>query len=177
MSQRLTPTARVILGMIALGKRTGYEIKNLVDKSTRNFWAASYGQIYPELRRLEERGLIRGRPEPTGERARTVHELTDEGWSMLRGWLEDEAEPGFEVRDEGMLKLFFSDFAAPGMRIAHLGAMRAYHERVLAQLRTLAENGGPVNQGPRLTLELGMGLHQWLADWCAATERRLREQE
>ena len=51
----LTPTGRVILGMIALGNQTGYDIKQLVDKSTRHFWAASYGQIYPELRRLEER--------------------------------------------------------------------------------------------------------------------------
>ena len=60
----LTPTARVILGMIALGKQTGYDIKQFVDKSTRHFWAASYGQIYPELRRLEEQGLVRGQPEP-----------------------------------------------------------------------------------------------------------------
>ena len=56
----LTPTGRVILGMIALGRQTGYDIKQLVDKSTRHFWSASYGQIYPELRRLEEQGLIRG---------------------------------------------------------------------------------------------------------------------
>ena len=37
--------------MLSLGKRTGYEIKSLGDVSTRFFWAASYGQIYPELRR------------------------------------------------------------------------------------------------------------------------------
>jgi hypothetical protein len=41
----LTPTGRVILGMLALGKTTGYDIKQFVDKSTRHFWAASYGQI------------------------------------------------------------------------------------------------------------------------------------
>src|SRR5215211_2439172 len=58
-------TAYVILGMLALGKRTGYEIKALVDVSTRFFWAASYGQIYPELKRLEEAGLIRGEEDPS----------------------------------------------------------------------------------------------------------------
>ena len=62
----LTPTGRVILGMIALGKQTGYDIKQLVDRSVRFFWAASYGQIYPELRRLEVQGLIAGRSEPAG---------------------------------------------------------------------------------------------------------------
>src|SRR5256714_12543314 len=65
----LTPTARVVLGMLRLGKRTGYEIKQLVDVSTRFFWAASYGQIYPELKRLEERGLVESEPQPTGGRA------------------------------------------------------------------------------------------------------------
>src|SRR5437588_12221680 len=103
----LTPTGRVILGMIALGKRTGYDRKQLVDSSTRHFWAASYGQIYPELRRLEQQGLIRGRSEPTGERARKVYELTDAGTQALRDWLGAGEEPLYEVRDEGLLKLVF----------------------------------------------------------------------
>ena len=71
MAPELSPTGSVILGMLALGKQTGYDIKQFVDKSTRHFWAASYGQIYPELKRLEEQGLVRGRPEPTGGRSRT----------------------------------------------------------------------------------------------------------
>src|SRR5437764_14507004 len=86
-TQVLTATGRVILGMLALGKSSGYDIKQFVDKSTRHFWAASYGQIYPELRRLEDQGLIRGREEPTGGRARTLYELTDAGVGALSGWL------------------------------------------------------------------------------------------
>src|SRR2546423_14878258 len=80
----LTPTGRVILGMIAFGKHTGYDIKTFVDRTTRYFWAASYGQIYPELKRLEDQGLVRGRPEPSGGRARTVYELTATGKAALR---------------------------------------------------------------------------------------------
>src|ERR1700757_5142456 len=93
----LTPTGRVILGMIALGNRTGYDIKRVVDKSTRHFWSASYGQIYPELRRLEEQGLIQGQSEPTGGRARTVYKLTPAGEAALTDWLEPESEPTFDV--------------------------------------------------------------------------------
>src|SRR5438477_74054 len=66
----LSPTGRVILGMIALGKRTGYDIKAFVDKTARYFWAASYGQLYPELKRLEDQGLVRGQQEPSGGRDR-----------------------------------------------------------------------------------------------------------
>src|ERR1700728_2594370 len=105
----LTPTGRVILGMLSIGRNTGYDIKQFVDKTTRNFWAASYGQIYPELRRLEEQGLIEGHPDRRGGGARSVSELTPAGQGALSDWLDATGDPSFEVRDEGMLKLFFSD--------------------------------------------------------------------
>src|SRR5213082_1496767 len=123
----LTPTGRVILGMIGVGRRTGYDIKQFVDKTTRHFWAASYGQIYPELKRLEDQGLIVGRDDPSGGRARTVFELTDAGHAALQGWLRSAETSSPEFRDEGMLKLFFSD-ALPEQRIATVREMRAHAE-------------------------------------------------
>src|ERR1700756_1053467 len=91
----LSPTGRVILGMIAFGRTTGYDIKTFVDRTTRYFWAASYGQIYPELKRLEGQGLVRGRPEPSGGRARQVYELTAAGTAALESWLADDSEPSY----------------------------------------------------------------------------------
>jgi PadR family transcriptional regulator, regulatory protein AphA len=172
---KLTPTGRMLLGMIAHGKRTGYDMKQLVDKATRYFWAASYGQIYPELRRLEEQGLIRGQAEPRGGRARTVYHLMEAGEVALSDWLVPGAEPVFEVRDEGMLRLFFSDLGPPEQRIQNLRTMRRRHERMLERLGELGEAQSPMRPGPGLTLELGIGLHQWLVDWCEAAERRLAE--
>ena len=54
----VSPTGHVVLGMLAMEPRSGYDIKQLADVSTRHFWAISYGQIYPELRRLLAAGLI-----------------------------------------------------------------------------------------------------------------------
>jgi DNA-binding PadR family transcriptional regulator len=161
--------------MIALGSQTGYDIKQLVDKSTRHFWAASYGQIYPELRRLEEQGLVRGASDPRGGRARTVYELTAAGEEALHGWLDPAPDPMFEVRDEGMLKLFFSDIGTPEQRIENLRAMREAHKRTVAQLEELDANAEHMGTGPRMTLELGLGLHRWILDWCDAAERRLQD--
>src|SRR2546423_7126877 len=48
----LSATGYVILGLLSWRQMSGYDIKATVDNSTRFFWAASYGQIYPELRRL-----------------------------------------------------------------------------------------------------------------------------
>ena len=171
----LSPTGRVILGMIALGKQTGYEIKQFVDKTTRYFWATSYGQIYPELKRLEDQGLISGRPEPSGGRQRTVFELTESGRAALRAWLESDALPAPELRDEGMLKLFFSD-ALPERRIENIRSMRANAEQKLAQLRELEDLAGRGPTGPFLTLELGLESCRCLIKWCETAERRLLTQ-
>jgi DNA-binding PadR family transcriptional regulator len=170
----LTPTGRVILAMIASGRQTGYDIKQVVDKATRHFWAASYGQIYPELRRLEEHELIESQPEPRGGRARTVYRLTSAGEAALAQWLEPSPHPTFEVRDEGMLRLFFSDFGTPEQRIENLRAMRDLHRRTLAQLEEVKAKAGPMRTGPRLTHELGMSMHRWMADWCEAAVQRLQ---
>src|SRR3954470_13870619 len=168
----LNPTGRVILGLIAFGKRTGYDIKEFVDRTTRYFWAASYGQIYPELKRLEDQGLVRGRPEPSGGRARTVYELTEAGQAALEHWLEADDEPSYELRDEGMLKLFFSD-SLPERRIDIVRAMRAREERALAHLRSIDPHASQGPAGSYLTLQMGIELTESAIRWCEATERRL----
>jgi DNA-binding PadR family transcriptional regulator len=174
----LNATARVILGMLSLGMRTGYDIKQFVDSSTRFFWAASYGQIYPELRRLEQQGLVRSHPEPTGGRARTVFELTEDGEAALRGWLESADEPLFELRCESMLKLFFSDAADPAYRLANLRAFRALHERKLAQLRAIKEPASAGHyEGPSMSRQFGIAFTEWILGWTRELERRLTAEE
>src|ERR1700752_752121 len=102
-----SPTAYVILGMLGWRPMTGYEIKSIVDKSTRFFWAVSYGQLYPELRGLSAAGLIEGEPSPQGGRKRNVYRLTAAGRKELRARLRAEPQV-YELRDEGLLKLFFA---------------------------------------------------------------------
>src|SRR5512132_2480997 len=104
----LNATGKVILGMLAARPRSGYEIKQLVDSSARFFWGASYGQIYPELRRLEEAGLVASTDEPRGQVPRRVYRITRRGKRAVREWLLDN-ETAFELRDEGLLRLFFRD--------------------------------------------------------------------
>ncbi len=171
----LNPTGRVILGTIALGRRTGYDIKAFIDTTARYFWAASYGQLYPELKRLEDQGLVSGRPEPAGARARTVYELTDAGTAALRRWLESDDAPSYELRDEGMLKLFLSD-SFPERRIDIVRAIRAREQGALAHLRSIEPHAEQGPAGPYLTLQMGIALTESTIKWCEATERRLAAQ-
>src|SRR5882757_88205 len=108
----LSATGKVILGMLAARPRSGYEIKQLVDNTARFFWAASYGQIYPELKRLEKDGLISGSDSANGKRQRTVYKLTAAGKRAAREWIDRPPEV-FELRDEGLLELFFAGSIDP----------------------------------------------------------------
>jgi DNA-binding PadR family transcriptional regulator len=170
----LSPTARVLLAMIRNGRRTGYEIKQLVDVSTRFFWAASYGQIYPELKRLEQAGLIRGEDEPSGGRQRRAYTLTPEGDAALDAWLRSDQEPLYELRDEALLKLFFSNDLTDAERLALVRQMRARHEAVVAGLESIEEAAASVGGGTHMTHQYGLGLHRWVIDWCDEQEEKLR---
>jgi DNA-binding PadR family transcriptional regulator len=165
-AERLGPTASVILGMLSFGPKSGYEIKGLVDRSTRFFWAASYGQIYPELRRLAAAGLITGTDASQGGRQRTVHELTPAGNAALLAWLGTPPET-FEMRHEGMLKLFFADALPARERIERLHDLRRVHAEKLAALRVIEETASKApDSSAYLVLRFGIGFNEWAAEWC-----------
>ena len=172
--EELSPTAYVILGMLAWRPMSGYDIKAIVDHSTRFFWAASYGQIYPELRRLAEAGLVAGEAEAGSGRRRTAFTLTANGREALRLWLAQEPST-FEQRDEALLKLFFSA-AAPETAAATLDAKRAYHEDKLKRLREI-EATGNAEGFTELVLRYGIESSEWMVDWCEREAARLRRAE
>lgn len=168
--------AYVVLGMVRLGARSGYEIKQAVENSIRFFWTISQVQIYPSLQLLEQAGLITGRPDPQGRRPRRVFEITEAGEAALRDWLTRDEPMPFELRDSGLLKVFFADTLDREQALALLHAVR---QRSADRVRTLraiepaakaAEAGG--NLYPNLTLQLGIAYHQAIIDVCADFERR-----
>jgi DNA-binding PadR family transcriptional regulator len=133
----LTPTSYTVLGMVAAGQRTGYDIARAIERSTRFFWAASEGQIYPELRRLSENGYLRASHEPRGERPKIVYSLTAAGRRELRKWLVGAGDLKLETRDEGLLKLFLGEDLTVAEARELLARWRAPRERVLSVLATV----------------------------------------
>ena len=171
----LSATAYVILGMLSREPRSGYEIKAAVDNTTRFFWAASYGQIYPELKRLSKAGLVKGLDAPRGERKRTIYAITASGKKALRDWLRQP--PGtFETRDEGLLKLFFAGLLPPAEAAQILRSIREHRVDLVERLRemepTALEKKDPF---PLIVLRGGIEFNNWYADWCERMEAQLLE--
>jgi DNA-binding PadR family transcriptional regulator len=168
----LSPTAYVILGFLRTSPKSGYEIKALVDNSTRFFWAASYGQIYPELRRLAKAGLIEGSAAPRDGRKRTVYKITPAGRKELRAWLRRPPEV-FETRDEGLLKLFFAGALPPNDAVNTLEAMRERSQETLARLREVEPIATAAGGYPLMVLRGGIELNEWYSEWCERMEHQL----
>jgi PadR family transcriptional regulator AphA len=167
----LSATAYVILGLLSWRPMSGYDMKSIVDSSTRFFWAASYGQIYPELHRLAEAGLVEGVDQPHGGRKRTVYKLTATGRKRLTAWLATEPEV-FEFRDEGLLKLFFAS-AAPETARSALEGKRRFHLEKAQALREIEATGKPKGY-TLLVLRYGIESSEFMAGWC---ERALADLE
>ncbi|NYE35065.1 DNA-binding PadR family transcriptional regulator [Nocardioides cavernae] len=98
MSQDVPVTGYAILGLLTFGDElTGYEVKQRADVTLRFYWVSpAMSQVYTELRRLTERGLVRADARPDGGREVTTYAITDAGQAALRAWM-DGTPAGFPV--------------------------------------------------------------------------------
>ena len=166
---RLTPTSFIVLGLLDLaGESTPYDLKQAVAGSLGNFWSLQHAQLYSEPQRLADAGYLSERREEGGRRRRH-YSLTDEGRRALDEWRSEPAERLSELRDLGLLKLFFG--ADPG-QVAD--AQLEMHERKLAEFEEIqrADPGGEP-RGPWLTLEAGIAHErQSIEFWTGLRDRR-----
>jgi DNA-binding PadR family transcriptional regulator len=178
----MSTQAFVVLGMVRLGARTGYEIGRAVQDSIRFFWTISHAQIYPSLEALERDGLIRGRDEPAGRRPRRVYEITADGEQALRVWLGHADPIPFELRDTGMLKLFFAgalhrDGAAELLRSVRARSADRVRELEAIENEAIGNEAGALAADgllfPLLTLRMGIAYHEAMVSVCDEFEERL----
>lgn len=159
---RLTSTSYIVLGLLSsVGKATPYELKAIVTGGLGEFWSLPHAQLYNEPERLASAGYLSEEREEGGRR-RKHYEITAAGRRALREWLARPTEELTELRDPGLLKLFFGADPKP-LAEAQLGAHRvklAEHER------TLKEIDARTPQGVRLSLEAGIGHErEWVRFW------------
>ncbi len=97
MSQDLPVTSYALLGLLTFGDDlTGYELKQRADRTLRYYWVApAMSQVYSELDRLSELGLVRARDAGPNKRS-TRYRITPKGRRALTRWMTEEAV-GFPV--------------------------------------------------------------------------------
>jgi PadR family transcriptional regulator AphA len=163
-AHRLSPTSYIVLALIdGAGEATPYDLKQIVALTLGNFWSVPHAQIYAEPERLAEGDYLSERREQGGRRRR-YYKLTERGKKTLDDWLAEPTGEMAELRDPGILKLFFGSNPE---RLAR--AQLATHRQRLGELETLAEvmaSQPGVPRGFRLTVEAGVGHErEWVRFW------------
>ena len=139
----LTATSYLVLGLIEReGPSTPYELKRHVAATIGHFWSFPHALLYTEPPRLVKLGLLTEEREADGRRRR-LFTITDLGRAAIQAWLAKPAQEPTELRDAGLLQLFFADLGSTDDRQAIARAQLAIHRAALGRYEDdrLAERG------------------------------------
>ena len=77
----------IVLGMVHSKELTGYDIKKSIENSIGNFYKASFGSLYPTLKKLTGKGYLSMAEEMQGSRQKKYYKATEEGKAVFIKWL------------------------------------------------------------------------------------------
>jgi len=179
MARRSSSGSEVLLGLLTIQPMSGYDLGQLVRISVGHFWRESYGQIYPNLKRLAAEGLVTAKTErQKGKPDRRVYSITGKGREQLVKWLAVEPQPEIP-RNELLLKLFFGAQVSPEIPIANLERMVEEERALLKQFRQAEQEIAGNRQYPdapywRMTARFGMFELKAHLRWAQETLAALR---
>jgi DNA-binding PadR family transcriptional regulator len=148
----LTTKEAVVLGLLAEGERSGYDLLKRAEGSVAYMWSPAKSHLYAVLPRLVEGGLARRRNIRQRRRPdKQLYRLTPAGRAAVRAWLEDVPARSW---DELMLKVFFAGLASRASLVRQLRDFAEAQHQVLAEYRAIR----PKTRYGELTLRYGLEL-------------------
>ncbi len=155
-----------LLGLLAHQPASGYDLMGTFRSSLAHVWPATQSQVYAELGRLTDAGLLTVGAE--GPRGRREYTITTAGRAELDAWLTDHTI-STPQRSALLLHVFFLDLTSPSRARDYLTRQAELADQRLAQLRELESSidwdHGPLSTHGRLALEYGLRLAVMQRDW------------
>jgi PadR family transcriptional regulator, regulatory protein AphA len=177
---QLTSFEHVLLGLICLSPSSGYDLKRIFGATPMGIYQPSSGTLYPALRRLEAKGLVRAEaPDGAGHSARhrRVYEPTRAGRTAHLTWLRTPIEPATASRDLGLHLMRFVMMENTVPREEVLGFLEDLKD-ALAALTAGLERYAATAQlpavHPRFALDHGIAVHRTSLHWAEHTIAALR---
>ncbi|KUF14668.1 MULTISPECIES: PadR family transcriptional regulator [Streptomyces] len=175
-----------VLAALLDGEFSGYQLAKGFDIGVANFWHALPQQLYAELSRLEDEGLVAGREVvQEGRPNKRMFHVTEAGVAELERFATTPAKPSF-IRDDLLVKVQAVDGVDPAPVIAQLQERAAVAEakaevlgKLLVRLRGAADEEEFLRTGrrigPYLTCRRGLAFERETYDWCLRTAEVLRQ--
>ena len=131
----------ILLGYLKYQPMTGYDLKQGLDHSISHFWHAHHSQIYTTLRKMDEEGLVTSEVIPQdGSPDRRVYTITPAGRKEVEDWLNQPMTTASTIKEEFLVRLFFSAERNAEEVIAEIILQRKLHEEKLNTYLHLQEH-------------------------------------
>ncbi len=177
INRPLRNTSFALLGLLSFGEMSGYDLKQLADRSIRFFyWSPASSQIYAELRRLAERGYATEREvEQVRRPDKRVYRITEAGLIALREWLVEGDSGPDVIKSPFLLRIFFGRHAPPKLLAEQIEQDRRISLGVLESLRESEREctGSPGSLFTYLTIARGRAIMRAQLDWADEALRLL----
>lgn len=165
----------IILGMVYDVNLTGYDIKKYIENGIGVFYKASYGSLYPALKKLTEKGFLTMYEEPLGGRQKNYYKITNEGKKVFLDWLVLPINV-LDGTNTHLAKVYFFDKLSSDIRERQLLEYEINNENYLRKLQALENDFDKMENKDCFyyklsTLYYGICITQETLRWC----RHIRE--
>jgi PadR family transcriptional regulator AphA len=163
-----------VLGLLSNGPASGYDLLKVFEISLANVWPATQSQLYAELGRMADVGLVEVAAE--GPRGRKEYAITDEGMAELRHWMA-EVPPDRPRRNDMLLRVFFLGLLEPQQAIDFLrrqAEFAAERHKGLVALQDEVQGDDPLSIYGRFALEWGLRFTTASQEWAKWAEDELK---
>lgn len=176
----IAPTEAAVLGLLAAGARSGYDLEKLARESVGYFWAPARSQIYAVLPRLVDAGLAERRDLVQGRGpAKQLFRITRAGREALGRWLEEGPIGPEPDRNLLLLKVFFGELMRPERLREQVRERRLEAEQLKAELFEIEEDAAE-GESPSifaaLTRRYGLEWADAVIRWADFAERTLADE-
>jgi DNA-binding PadR family transcriptional regulator len=155
-----------ILGLLHYKDMHGYRIKEVIENEFGFMWSINYGQIYPNLKQLEQEGLVtkvdiaqKNGPD------KKLYSITKKGEEAFTEWLNTAPERGMLIRDPFLLKFVFLSFGDNERALGIIDEQIRIYMRDLSSRRHRYEHKQNESVHVRLMRELGISLNEMMLAW------------
>ena len=168
---RVNKTRFAILGCLSVKPMSAYEIKTFMARSTAYFWMEHEAQLYPNIKKLHEQGVIDCQEEVAQKAGmRKVYHINELGLELLQEWLKQKSATML-YRNEFLLKLFFGNNVSTAVTLERIKTKQIELQQELAMYQALQKEFAQLPEFERkrfalITLLYGIRLTEAELAWC-----------
>ncbi|OYQ67034.1 PadR family transcriptional regulator [Pseudanabaena sp. SR411] len=173
--------SHAIATILLQSPHTGYDVGKEFDEKVSCYWQATSQQIYRELAKMQEKGLVEVENVPQLNRPdKKLYSLTESGKQELMAWITEPSEPT-AIRESLLVKVRAGYIVPDEILIEEIKRRKKLHQQKLAYYHSMESeiNIAELTRPQRhmyLTLRCGIRYETSWIEWCDEAIEQLQQE-